>query len=168
MTDYVFRFWVAICAALAALAMIAQAFMIFAIQRTARRINERTESMQGRAEAAFDSIKQVFDENRSTVADLTTQALDVVSSARVQISRLDEFAGDVTERVKVQMDRIDAVVRDTTGKIEETTAVLQSTILKPVREVNGVVSGLRAALSAYARPARTPVDHATQDEEMFI
>ena len=35
-------------------------------------------------------------------------------------------------------------------------------------EVNGVVSGLRAAFSTLARGNRASVDHATQDEEMFI
>ena len=168
MTDEVFRLWVAICAAVGALAMVVQGVLVFAIYRATRTISTRAESVQGRAEAAFDSVKHLLDDNRAKVADLTTQALEVVSSAKAQMSKIEEFVGDTTERARVQMDRIDAVVVDTMGKVQETTAVMQSTILKPVREVNGVVSGLRAALSAYAKPARTPVDHATQDEEMFI
>ncbi len=168
MTDDVFRFWVAICAALGALATIVQAVLIFAIHRTARGINQRAEALQGRAETALDSMKQMVEENRPKIADITSQAAEVVSSAKVQMARLDVFMADATEQARVQMDRVDAIVLDTMGKVQETTAVMQSTILKPVREVNGVVSGLRAALSAYSKSARTPVDSATQDEEMFI
>ena len=56
----------------------------------------------------------------------------------------------------------------TVERVQETTAAVQHTILKPVREVNGVVSGVRAAISVLARGNRASVDHATQDEEMFI
>ena len=168
MTDDVFRFWVAICAAIAALAIVAQAVMIFAIQRTARGIHQRMEAVQGKAETAIDSARQLLDDNRARISEITTQAVEVVSSAKVQVNRIDAFVAEATERARMQMDRIDAVLIDTQGKVQETTAVVQSTILKPVREVNGLMSGLRAALSTYAKPARTPVDSATQDEEMFI
>ena len=60
------------------------------------------------------------------------------------------------------------MVADTVEKVQETTAAVQHTILKPVREVNGVVSGVRAAISVLARGNRASVDHATHDEEMFI
>jgi hypothetical protein len=168
MTDDVFRFWVAICAALGALATIVQVALIFGIYKTARGINQRAEALQGRAESALDAMKQMVEENRPKIADITAQAAEVVASAKVQMNRVDAFLADATEQAKVQMDRVDAIMLDTMGKVQETTAVVQSTILKPVREVNGVMSGLRAALSAYSKSARTPVDSATQDEEMFI
>jgi hypothetical protein len=68
----------------------------------------------------------------------------------------------------VQIERIDIAVEDTMNRVQETTAAVQTTVLKPVRELNGVVSGLRAAISTLARGNRASVDHATQDEEMFI
>jgi len=38
-----------------------------------------------------------------------------------------------------------------------------------VREVNGLAAGISAAVSALVHGSRRPsVDHATQDEEMFI
>jgi hypothetical protein len=41
-------------------------------------------------------------------------------------------------------------------------------MLKPVREVNGIMNGVKAAISAYTQGSRRPVERITQDEEMFI
>jgi hypothetical protein len=46
--------------------------------------------------------------------------------------------------------------------------VLHDGIMKPLREVNGIAAGVRAALGAMARGNRPTVDRATSDEEMFI
>jgi hypothetical protein len=40
--------------------------------------------------------------------------------------------------------------------------------MRPLREVNGIAAGVRAALNALARGNRPTVDRATSDEEMFI
>jgi hypothetical protein len=99
---------------------------------------------------------------------MITRAAEITTSARDQVARLDALMTETTDCVRVQIERIDMVVGDAVNRVQDTTAAVQSTILKPVREVNGVVSGFRAAFSALARGNRASVDHATQDEEMFI
>jgi hypothetical protein len=41
-------------------------------------------------------------------------------------------------------------------------------VLRPVREFNGLFSGIKTAVSVYTTGRKASVDHATQDEEMFI
>jgi hypothetical protein len=57
---------------------------------------------------------------------------------------------------------------DTLSRTHETVALLHDGIMKPLREVNGIAAGVRAALGAMARGNRPTVDRATSDEEMFI
>jgi hypothetical protein len=52
--------------------------------------------------------------------------------------------------------------------VQSATDATKEVLMKPVRELDGIFSGIRAALSVYARPGKSSVDHATQDEEMFI
>jgi hypothetical protein len=40
--------------------------------------------------------------------------------------------------------------------------------MKPVREVSGLLAGVRAAFQTFLSGRRPAVDRATQDEEMFI
>jgi hypothetical protein len=40
--------------------------------------------------------------------------------------------------------------------------------MRPAREVNGLAAGVSAVISTLVRGRKSPVDAATQDEEMFI
>jgi hypothetical protein len=41
-------------------------------------------------------------------------------------------------------------------------------VIRPAREVAGVIAGIRTALRVYAAAGRPSVDRATLDDEMFI
>jgi hypothetical protein len=45
---------------------------------------------------------------------------------------------------------------------------VHSGVLRPIREVNGIVAGIKTAVATFVRGGRPSVDRATQDEEMFI
>jgi hypothetical protein len=46
---------------------------------------------------------------------------------------------------------------------------VKSAVMKPVKEVGGIVAGVKAALNTYAQGGnRHSPEDATQDEEMFI
>ena len=54
-------------------------------------------------------------------------------------------------------------------QVEHASETVKSAVLKPVKEVNGMVAGVKAALNTYAQGGnRNSPEHATQDEEMFI
>jgi len=65
------------------------------------------------------------------------------------------------------MDRAEMVLDDTMNRAQETVALVHSGIMKPLREIQGVQAGVRAALNFLVRGRHNgPV--ATADEEMFI
>jgi hypothetical protein len=66
------------------------------------------------------------------------------------------------------MDRIEMVVDDTVNRFQETTTLLQNSIVKPIRQINALSAGIRAAVSVLFGGRRTSVERATHDEEMFI
>lgn len=168
MTEDVFRWVIASGVSLAALSMIVQAFVVFRIFRVSETVSGRVTALSDKAEPVIDSAKRLVDENRPKIANMAAQAEEIVSTARTQVARMDELITETTERAKIRIERIDTVLEDTIDRVQETTAAVQTTILKPVREVNGVISGVRAAVSTLGRKSRASVDSATQDEEMFI
>jgi hypothetical protein len=66
------------------------------------------------------------------------------------------------------MDRIEMVMDDTVNRFQETTTLLQNSIVRPLKQINAVTAGIRAALSFLAGSSRATVERATHDEEMFI
>jgi hypothetical protein len=109
------------------------------------------------------------------ITEITTRAnailessKDILDSTKRQLAIVEEVVGDAAVRARVQMERVELVLDDTLSRAHETVAVVHDGIMRPLREVNGIAAGVRAALGALARGNRPTVDRATSDEEMFI
>lgn len=168
MSEDTFRWVIAVGVGLGCLMTLVMAGAMLAIYRTSRRLEERANPLLDKTGPILDKARSIVDQADPKIRDMMDKAQEMTVMAREQVQRLDALVTETTERARLQIDRIEVVVDDTVSRVQETTHAVQSTILKPVREVNGVVSGLRAAISTLGRRNRASVDHATQDEEMFI
>jgi len=102
------------------------------------------------------------------VREVTDRAKDVLHSAQVQIDYFDQAKGEMITHLKVQSERVELVLDDVLSRVQETVSVISGTVLRPVREVSGIVSGVKAAVQALMLGRRPTVDRATHDDEMFI
>jgi len=168
MSDNVFRVIITIGVAASWVTTLVIAVAMLWIYRSSRRMEEKVGLLLDKASPVLDSARSLVDDARPKIQEIIVRAAEITTSARDQMARLDALVSETSDCVRVQIERIDMVVGDAVTRVEETTAAVQGTILKPVREVNGLISGVRAALSTLARGNRASVDHATQDEEMFI
>ena len=168
MSEDTFRIVVTVAVCLASLSMIIQAGIVFGIFRTIKAVQEKVNHITDRALPILETTRRMLDEARPKIDELTSTALEVAAIAKAQVVRIDELLIEATDRARLQIARFDGMLGDTVDRVQETTAAVQSTLMRPVREVNGVLTGVRAALSVLTRGNRASVDHATQDEEMFI
>jgi ABC-type transporter Mla subunit MlaD len=168
MSEGAFRWAVALGVSLCWVTTLFTAMSMFFIFRAVKRLEEKTGPITDKAGPILDSAKALLDDARPKIQDILARADEIVIAARDQMTRLDSLVTEASDSARLQIERIDVVVCDTMNRVQETTAAVQNTILRPVREVNGVVAGLRAAVSTLSRGNRASVDHATQDEEMFI
>jgi hypothetical protein len=168
MSEDVFRWVITVGVALAWVTTLLTAVVVLAMYRTSKRMEDRVGPVLDKAGPILDTARSIVDDAKPKIEDIIEKASEMTALARDQVARLDALVTETAERARLQIDRVDILVSDTVDRVQETTMAVQSTILKPVREINGVVSGVRAALSALAQRNRASVDHATQDEEMFI
>ena len=168
MAEDTFRIVVTVAVFLAALSMIAQAFFAYGTWKTVQALRQRAEGLMNKADPIIDTAGRIIQDAKPKIEQLTAKALEVADLARVQVDRYDELLKDTADRARIQIERLDNVLSDTAVRVHETTSAVQSTILRPVREVNGVMSGVRAAIATLAKGNRASVERATQDEEMFI
>jgi hypothetical protein len=92
----------------------------------------------------------------------------ILDVTKQQLAKVDELLSDASTRAKVQMERAEMVLDDTMTRVQKTVSIVQTGVLWPVRELTGVVSGVRTFVTHLGRGGRPTVDHATSDEEMFI
>jgi ABC-type transporter Mla subunit MlaD len=151
-----------------AVAIVIQVVLMYATYRTSRATKDQISSLIARVEPVIGTAQRLLEETRTHVAEISTQVSELLASSRKQVPRVDEVLAEATTRARAQMDRIEMVLDDTVDRFQETTTLLQNSIMKPLKQVAALTIGIRAALSYLLGGRRTTVEQATHDEEMFI
>ena len=151
-----------------AIAIVIQALILLGMMLSVRALRRRVDEFLPRAEEVLGKAEKSLDETSADLKNLSARATALLESAQKQVTRVDGVLGDVTARAKTQLDRVELVLDDTISRVHETVVTLNKGVLRPVKEINGVAAGLRAAIQQLARSRRPSVAQATSDEEMFI
>ena|SRR5579871_3891781 len=158
---------IAVFVFVAAVALCIQAGLLFGIFRAAKSLEEKTSTLMPKVNALVDSSRVAVEDSRKQIHDITVKTNEILDVTRKQLARVDEVLEDAAGRARVQLDRAEMVLDDTMNRAHETVALVHNGIMKPLREIQGVSAGLKAALNFLMRGRNGPV-HATADEEMFI
>ncbi|MFN7992989.1 MAG: hypothetical protein U0Q18_05285 [Bryobacteraceae bacterium] len=176
MPEDVFRWVITAAVCLAAIAMIVQAVVVAALYRAGKQAVKSGQEAQSKIGPMVDRLEvilkvssQILEENHPRVNQMSQDISALVKTARAEFDRLTELVNDASDRARKRIAQLDQTVDTTVGEVEHVSEAVKGAMLKPVKEMNGLVAGLKAALATYAQGGtRPPVDHITQDEEMFI
>ncbi len=122
-----------------------------------------------KATAILATTHEIMEETRPRIREISTEGAAMVKSGREQMERIGKLLHDASDRARQRLEQIDHSVDSTVEQVEQVGESVKRAVMKPVREVNGLAAGISAVLSTLVRGSRkSSVDHATQDEEMFI
>jgi ABC-type transporter Mla subunit MlaD len=153
---------------ISAIALCIQAGMLAGIYKTTKALQEKIDPLLPKVEDLVTKATSTVEQSGRQITEITARTNDILDSTKRQLAIVEEVVGDAAVRAKVQMERVELVLDDTLSRAHETVAVVHDGIMRPLREVNGIAAGIRAAFAAVARGNRPTVDRATSDEEMFI
>jgi uncharacterized protein YoxC len=168
MPEDVFRWVITIGVFLAVVAFLVQTIVIFAMYRVTKATQDKLMPIVEAVTPMLGTVRRFVDENAPKFSQMTTDMAAVVKSLHEQVNRLGEVVKDVSDRARAQVARIDGAVDQTVEQVQQASEVVKQAILGPVKQVDGIMHGIRAAISVVVHSRRESVDHATQDEEMFI
>jgi len=153
----------------AAISLVAMAGMVFGMYRSSKLMRERVASFMDKVEPLAESARQTLDETRDQTKEILVDVKELTASGRKQMATVESLLTDLSQTARLQAERVDGGVEMTLRRVNETTEVVQKTILEPIRQVRGVVSAVTAVLEHLSGASRRPTpDRATSDEEMFI
>jgi ABC-type transporter Mla subunit MlaD len=183
MPEDVFRWVVAAGVAIACIAFVVQAVVLVTALLAAKKAQQAAKEAQGevmplvhRVENFFQTANdfvatagKLLEENRPRISSITADAASITKAAHEHAERIGELIDETSDIAKARIAQIDQTVGNAVEQVEHATESVKSAVLKPVKEVNGLVAGVKAAFSTYAQGGnRNSPEHATQDEEMFI
>lgn len=161
--------------ALCALSQLGQFLAMFGLYKKVKQMQDQAlpllskgEALLSKIEQTLESAKLTIDDSRKQMGEFSGKANGILDLTKVQLDKVDVLVTDASERARRQMDRVELVVNNTVERVQSLVSSTHDGILKPVNEINAVVSGVRGGLGFLFKSRRPNVEHATQDEEMFI
>lgn len=168
MSEDVFRWVITLGVFLALVAFVVQAVVFFAMYRVTKATQDKLLPVAEALGPLLGTVRRFVEENSPKFSQMTSDAAQVVATLQEHVERLGEVVKEMSDRARAQVARIDGAVDLTVEQVQQASDAVKTAILKPVKQVDGIMHGIRAALSVVAHSRRESVDHATQDEEMFI
>jgi hypothetical protein len=154
--------------AISGLALLIQAGLLYGIYRTTKALQTEALSILPQAKSILAKAETTLDDSRKHIVEITAKANEMMDLGKSQLVKLDEVITDASSRAKVQLERAELVVDDTMSRVHHSVTSVHNGIIKPIREIQGITSGVRTALQHFVRGQRPSVAQATQDDEMFI
>ena len=152
----------------AAVALLGQAVALVGLLFVARDIKGKVFASWPQIENIIAISKRSAEQVEKHIGKIGASSTAILDITKQQLVKVDELLSDASTRAKVQMERAEMVLDDTMTRVQQTVGVVQNGVLRPVREVHGILSGIRATLAHIGRRGRPTVEHVTSDEEMFI
>ena len=145
-------------------ALAVQAFCFVAIYLTFNRLSERLDRFMGELRELMGPVRSISENLKLASSNL----VEVGLSARDQFRRVEAMVTSTGEALNIQLERFDRVSQSIMDRINETTEIIQESIVRPAREVAAFAKGLSGFGSFFFKRGRSTVDQARQDEELFI
>lgn len=158
-----------------AVAVILQMFILLAlaisVRKTSAKVEALTTEIHGRVGPILTSAEALLNDSRGKVELIMSNLTATTTTLKAQMDRLDATVSDIVDRTRLQVIRADDIVTRTLDRVEQTSDIVQNTVVSPVRQISGIVQGVSVGLSAFFghnRRGRRNNSRVTQDEELFI
>lgn len=161
--------WLEIYVVVIGLAVVLQLGVLVALYLGFRDLQVRIQVLMDRDLQPLLTAARSLVENTHKELDRISGTLQALSdSTRTQIVKVDQVMSEASDRARLQVIRVDQLVADTLDRMERFVDQVEKGLVRPVRELQAVLYGIRAAVDyLFGRRRRSP-ERATQDEELFI
>lgn len=151
-----------------AIALCMQAAFLFGMYKASKALTDKVTPLIPKVDALVESAKTTVDHGKVQIADISKKTNEILESTKGQLAKIDEVVTIAASKAKVQMERVEMVLDDTMSRAHETVATVHNGIMRPLREINGIATGIKTAMNHITRGPRPSVAQVSSDEEMFI
>lgn len=167
--------WISIFVVIAAVAIVLQTVILYALYKMARETAAKMEGVAGRLEAQttpmLSTARSILEDAQPKLAEITSNLAESTANVRTHVAQLAEATGEIVEKARFHAARLDTLVSNTVDKIEVTTDLVQHSVITPVRRIHAIIQAVSAGLGFLraTRTRRKAENHNSNlDEEMFI
>jgi len=153
-----------------ALAVVLQAAVLVSLYLSLKKTSDKVESLAGdvhqRVLPVLTTAHEILSSSRHHLFTIGENLSSTSATLRVQAEKVDSTVTDALDRTRLLVARADEMVGHTLDRVEQTTELVQDTVISPIKQVAGIVGGVRAGFNAIFGSRRR--SRQQQDEELFI
>ena len=163
--------------ALTGFAVLLQACVLLAMYLAMRKSGERMEALVAEVKTkllpSVEQAQEMLTVMRPKIEVIADNLQDATTVLRSQVHRVDATVNDVVDRARLQVIRADELFSRTLDRVEQTSDMVHSTVVSPIRQVSGIVRGVTAGIefllgNRYHRNGRSRDRQPVPQDEMFI
>ena len=156
--------------AIAAISILMQAGFTFAIFLGARKAQQKlmtlADDVRLHALPVIISSREMIQDLTPKIKTITENLTATSATLRSKAEQIGGVVGDVTERAHVQASRVDGIVKGTLDQLTVAVQAIEHGIAAPVRQVNGIINGLRAGVEVMR--SKPPSNHLDPEDDLFV
>ena len=97
---------------------------------------------------------------------ITDNLTAISTTLRGKTDQVSGLVGDVTERAQAQASRVDGMVKGTLDQLTFAVQAMEHGVAAPVRQVNGILNGLRAGVDVMRK--KNLSNHRDPEDDLFV
>ena len=161
--------WI-IFTAVTSVGVLIQAFvllaMFFAVKKTAGEVQELSDQLKQHLIPTISVTRNLIEDISPKIKVATSNLVEASSIVRSQAEQINKTVGQVAEVAQAQVSRVDELATAVLDGITQATAAVQHGIAAPLKQVSGVLNGLRAGIDVLRKKDRPT--HVEGDGSHFV
>jgi hypothetical protein len=157
--------------AIAAISILMQAgftvAMFLATRKAQKKIMTLVDDVRLHALPAIMSSRELIQDVTPKLKLITENLTSTTATLRAKADKIGGVVDNVADRAQVQASRVDGMVKGTLDQLTHAVHAIEQGVAVPVRQVNGILNGLRAGMDVMMK--KTPTNHLDPEgEDLFV
>jgi methyl-accepting chemotaxis protein len=142
--------------------------ILAAVKRSSKRMESLADEVQRRALPTLDAAQELLTNTKPRIEEIINHAAESTATLRLQIDKLDTTVSDIVDRTRLHVIRADNLVGRTLDRVEETTDMVHTTVISPIKQISGVLQGVTAGIASLLGRHGKAGGNGGHRDEMFI
>jgi hypothetical protein len=138
----------------------------FAARKAQKKIMNLADDVRLHALPAIISSRELIQDVTPKLKLITENLTATTATLRSKADQVGGLVGNVTERAQIQASRVDGMVKGTLDQLTNAVHAIEHGVAAPVRQVNGILNGLRAGMDVMRK--KTPTNHLDPEDDLFV
>lgn len=120
--------------------------VLIAVRTGVKSLTQNVDDLRASAMPIIDHTRGFVERITPKVEATAENVANISQTLKENTTKVSASAAEIAQRVNVQSSRVDAMVSGALDAIDRTAEIVVETVNKPVRQISGLLAGLKAVV----------------------